>query len=748
MLKNTYVQKPNRKLLNWNNQSVVIPHGPVMRDFFPEIVHCVRTYPRPYTVKCGNVIENHQILLADKDFFEMFSFPLIAGSPEDVLAHPYSLVLSETFAGKYFGSDNPVGKTLTLISGEYISEFVVTGVVADAPANSSIQYTMIIPFESMRLFGRAVILDRWQSWHGRMQTYVEVKDENSYASIMDRYPVFAEQYYSATFDRMRDMVFEGVKSDKNPMSFGLQEFENIRLDPQINGYPDLTKIYVLSGIALGILIIACINFITQSLGLAAKRFTEVGVRKVVGARKIQLIRQFTIESVVVVIIAAVTGFMMVIIVLPVFNHITEKSLVIENLFSVSSCLLIIVLLFIIGICGGSYPAFLMSGLKPVHIFKGRLRLSGTNKLTQILVTIQFVCSIFLIIATMILSKQIDYMMNTDLGYDKENILIIQMQLKNSKANEKLFDLFNERTKMHPGILNITGASSALTRSNNIDIVVKDGKRYDTKIVRIKYNYFETLGIDFSEGRDFSEHISTDISGVVVNELLVKRLGIENPVGKPLDGYRIPLNIIGVIQDIHPQSFRTVVIPTIYFINPNQSIRYIIVRVAEGRIPATIKFLKSTWEELQPERPFLYSFLDEDIENQYASEKRWKSILQYSTVFALLIACLGIFGLISIRINEKVKEVCIRKIHGARIIELIALLSKESLRLIVIANIIAWPMTWYAMNKWLENFAYRFDISFYTFWWTAVVTTCLVFVTISYKVIETAYTNPVEYLRYE
>jgi putative ABC transport system permease protein len=734
--------------VNWKNRSVVIPHGPVMKDFFPEVIECVRTYPRSYTIKCGDFIENQQILLADEGFFEMFSFPLISGNPENVLTYPNSLILSESYAFRYFGSDDPVGKTITLISGEYSNDFTVTGVAEDTPSNSTIKYTMLIPFECMRFFGNARRLERWQSWSSAMQTYIEVRDENSLTGILNRYPAFARQYYTATFDGMRDIVFEGVESSKDPMSFGLQKMKNIRLDPQINGYPDLTKIYILSGIALGILIIACINFITQSLGLAAKRFTEVGIRKVVGARKVQLVRQFLTESVIIVFLAAAAGFIIAAFALPVFNEISEKSLVISNLFSISNCLLIISLMILIGICAGSYPAFILSNLKPVTILKGKLRLGGKNRLTQILVTAQFVCSVFFIISTIILGKQIDYMINTNLGYEKENILIIQTQLNNRDSNENLYNLFKSRVEMYPGITNITGASSAFSMSNNVDIIQQNEKRYDTKVVQIKYDYFKTLGIDFSEGRDFSENFSTDTSGVVVNETLINRFGIENPVGKPLEGYRIPLNIIGVIKDIHYRSLRSEILPTIYFINPRQGINFIILKISENQVSSTLELLSSTWKELQPDRPFLYSFLDKEVEYQYASDKKWKSVLQYSTIFAIMIACMGIFGLISISINEKVKEICIRKIHGAKIIGLIALLSKESLKLILIANIIAWPIVWYSMNKWLENFAYKLDLPLYVFIWAALLTICLVFVSISYQTIKAARANPVDSLRYE
>ncbi|MCP4727727.1 MAG: FtsX-like permease family protein [bacterium] len=744
----TYGHHPDGRIKS-RMDNVVIPHGSKMKEFFPEDVeYCVRTYPRSFSLKYENFIENLEIMFADKDFFRIFSFPLISGNPEYALSQPNSLVLSETYARKYFGNENPVGKTITLLLGEYSNDYTVTGIAEDAPSYSTIQYNMLIPFESMRVFGGGRSLDYWGNWRGIMQTYIELKNENSYKAIIERYPHFAKEFYAATFERMRSSYFNGIESKRDPFSFGLQKMEDIRLDPRLKGYPDLTNIYILSGIASGILLIACINFVTQSLGLATRRCVEVGMRKVVGAKKHQLIRQFLTESVIITFSAAVFGIVFAILAIPVFNELSEKSLFIGSIFSLPGCILFLSLMFLSGICAGSYPALVISKFKPVEIFRGRFRLGGKNIITKTLVISQFVCSIFLIISTIIMGRQIGYMLNSDPGFDRSNILIIGTQLRDMEANDKFYNAYKDRIKQYPEILNITGASSAVSDNISYGDLRHEGRKVFTRMERIGYDYFETLGIEITQGRDFSESLPTDVSGVIVNESLIKEFGIEDPVGKPLEGYRVPLNIIGVIKDVYSRKLRFSITPEIYYIKPSRSINYIIVKLSDDQLPASLDFLSSTWKELQPDKPFVYSFLDEDMENQYASEKKWKSIVQYSTFLAVLIACMGVFGLISITINSRIKEVSIRKIHGAKIKGLIALLSGESIKQVLVANVVAWPAVWFAMNKWLENYAYRIDISISIFIYAASLIVLLVFITISYQVIQAARANPVDSLRYE
>ncbi len=743
----TSINNPDGSI-DGNMDTVVIPHGPAMKDFFPEVVQSVRVYPTEFIVKHENIIESQMITYADKNFFTLFSFNLISGDPESILDQPNSLVLSSTFAEKYFGDNDPIGKTITIISGEYTNDFCITGIAEDCPANSTIQYNIIIPFYSMRLFGNAGMLERWQGWNGRIQTYIEVQDENSIAGIKVKYHDFSKQFYSATFERMGGSIFEGVESNVDPMSFGQQKLEDIHFDSMIQGFPDYTNIYILSGIAIGILIIACINFITQSLGLAAKRLIEVGLRKVVGANRIQLVRQFLIESVVIILFSGFSGILLTITAMPVFNELSEKSLELSSIFSMSSLNLIFSLMIILGICAGGYPAFAISKFRPVEILRGKFKISRKNTFSQILVIVQFACSVLLIISTLIIGNQIDYMINTDLGYEKDNVVIVRTLLNSNDANEKFYTNFTERIKQYPGIVNVTGASSALSLGNYTDIVIHNEKRFFPKVVRVKYDYFKTLGIKLFDGRVFSEELSSDISGVVVNETLIKEFEIENPIGMTLEGYHMPLNIIGVIKDIHPGTLRRQILPAMYIMNPRQEIRYILLKLEGNRISESLEYLQTVWQDLQPDKPFTYSFLDEDVEKQYISDKRWKSIIQYATFFAILIASLGIFGLISITINRRIKEVCIRKIHGAKVSRLIFLLSGESLILVTIANIIAWPAVWIAMSKWLENFAYTIEISPLIFILAAIITMSLVFVTILFQVLKAAKANPVNSLRYE
>ncbi len=743
----TNVHHPDGSV-NWNMGIVVFPHGPEMEEFFPDVLDCVRTYQTQLTMKYENSIENLDVLLVDPDFFTMFSFPLIAGSSEHVLDQPNSIILSETYARKYFGNSDPVGEIITLISGEFKNDFIVTGITKDAPPNSTIQYNILIPIESMRSFGMERRLELWMGWHGKMQTYVELKDKNSYSRIIERYDEFGKKFYSSTFDRMRRSLFDDKESKSEPLSFDLQRMSDIHLDRYIDGSPDLTNIYILSGIALGIMLIACINFITQSLGLASRRGLEVGMRKVVGARKHQLVRQFLTESVVITLSAAIFGILFSLLAIPVFNELSEKSLTTNGVLSFPGLIFIFSLLVVTGIVAGSYPAFIISKFRPIEIFRGRLSLTGRNIITKVLVIAQFACSVFLIISTIILGRQIDFMIHTNPGFDRQNIIIIRTQVNNFQAGEAFYDTYKERISQFSGVLSITGANSAFELSNLYNDVKTEEKNIFTKTVRTKFDYFKTLGIEVSEGRDFSRKFPSDKSGVIVNEAMVRELGLEDPVGKQLEGFFLKLNIIGVIKDFFTENMRGDIPPTLYYLNPVHNINFVIVRISEEKISESLDFMKKSWEELQPDKPFTYSFLDEEVAKSYSNEQKWKGIVQYSTGFAVLIACLGVFGMISITIDSRIREVSIRKIHGAKINGLIMLLSGESIKLVLAANIMAWPAVWYTMNRWLENYAYRIDISISIFLYAALTVMILVFLTISYQVIQAARANPVDMLRYE
>ncbi len=731
--------------VSWQGGSVHMPHGPALKEYFPEVKRCVRVFPQKFIVKLGDLIENQEITLADVEFFEMFSFPLIQGHAAAVLSDISSMVISESYAKKYFGVEDPIGKTFTLISGNYRNDFMVTGVAKDLPPHSTITFNLLINLESIRLFGQADNLTNWRGLNTSCKTYIELKDKASAEIIEKRYPVFARKYYAARFEREWNEQFKNVAENINPLSFGLQRMRDVHLDPYASGIKNLTPVYILGGIALIILFIAGINFIAISIGNASSRFIEVGIRKVVGAKHRQLIQQYWSESMILTGFALILGVGTAYLMLPAFNYLTLKSLQISTIFSPIAIGFLILMTLILGLCVGSYPALVLSRFHPVDIFKEKMKLSGKNYFTRFLVILQFALSIFLIVSTMILGRQINFMVTQDLGYNKDNTIIV----KNINASENIYDRLKNRLSNTPGIKGIAGAISSLDGYSNFGNIKYQDKEYKSIFYnRIDENYFKTLEMDVLQGRNFSLEMPTDRQAVIVNETLVKKLDIIDPIGERIEFYGRFFPIIGVVNDYHPWKLDSEIYPAIHLLDPTHNFRFMMIRFSPSEISRILADVQSAWKELQPDRPFIYSFLDEDVEAQYVNEKRWNRIVGYSSVMAVLIACLGVFGLTSVSVNRRTKEIGIRKVCGASVFSIIKLLSLESAGWVLIANLIAWPVAVYAMNKWLQNFAYKIQLSPIVFLIAALSMLMVVFLTTCAQTWKTAHSNPVDSLRYE
>jgi len=730
--------------VEWQGSTVHVPHGPALKEYFPEVKRCVRVFPREFVVKLGDLIENQEIILADSEFFEMFSFPLIQGHKAAVLSDISSIVISESYAKKYFGGEDPIGKTFTLISGNYRNDFIVSGVVKDSPPHSTIAFNLLLNIESISLFGRADTLTSWNSLWNRWKTYIQIKDKASAATIEKKYPVFARKYYAARFERERTEQFKNAAEDIDPFSFGLQRMKDVHLDPNASGSRNLTPFYILGGIALIILFIAGINFVTISIGNASSRFIEVGIRKVVGAQRRQLIRQYWNESMILTGFALILGVGTAHLLLPAFNRLTLKSLQISAVFSPTTLGFLTFMSIILGICVGSYPALFLSRFHPVDIFKGKMKLSGKNFFTRFLVILQFALSIFLIISTMMLGRQINFMVNQDLGYNKDNTIIV----KDINASENIYDRLKNYLSTSPGIKEISGAVSSLDGYFWMDSIRFQNKSYSVFFNRIDENYFKTLEMDVLRGRNFSAERPTDRQAVIVNETLVKKLKIADPIGEMIELQGNFFPIIGVVNDYHMQAKRVEIHPAIHFLDPSHNFQFMMIRFSSSEISRILADVRSAWKELQPDRPFTYSFLDEDVEAQYVKEKRWNRIVGYSSVMAVLIACLGVFGLTSVSVSRRTKEIGIRKVCGASVFSIIKLLSLESAGWVLIANLIAWPATVYAMHKWLQNFAYKIRLSPIVFLIAASSMLLVVLLTTCAQTWKAARSNPVDSLRYE
>jgi putative ABC transport system permease protein len=730
--------------VKWQGGAVQVPHGPALKEYFPGVKRYVRFFPLKFIVRIDDLIEEQEITLADAEFFEMFSFPIAQGNAASVLSNHSSIVLSESCAEKYFGDKDPIGRSMTLILDDYRNDFVVSGVAEDPPPYSTITFNLLINFECIGLFGRAKSLTDWQSLMMACKTYIQLHEGRPAETIEERYPEFAKKYYAATFERERNEQFKNAPENVDPISFGLQQMRDIHFDPSATESGSLTPVYILGGIALIILFIAGINFVTLSIGNASKRFIELGIRKVVGAERRQIITQYWSESVVLTGLASIIGVGLASMFLPAFNRVMMKSLHASTVFSPLNAGVLIFIALALGLSVSSYPAIVLSRFHPVDIFRGKMKISGKNLFTRLLVILQFAMSIFLIISTIVLGRQINFMVNQDLGFNKDNIVIV------NNIDGKIYDPLKYRLSNIPGIKGITGTLASLDGKDSYYLRFRyRDKEYESAwFNRVDENYFQILEIDFLQGRNFSRKMGTDPYSVIVNETLIKRFEIADPIGQRIEHEGTFFPIIGVVNDYHTYGKGIEIKPAVHIFSPSPRFRFMMIRMSSSEISRILGDIQSAWKELQIDKPFSYSFLDEVIGAQYLKEKRWNRIVGYSSVLGVLVACLGVLGLASITISHRTKEIGIRKVHGASDFSVLILLSRESMGWVLMASLIAWLAAVFAMNRWLQNFAYKIRLSPIVFLIAALFMLLMVLLTTLIQTWKAARSSPVESLRYE
>ena len=729
--------------------------APLMEDYFPEVKHAVRMFSwgTEASVRFGDRIFKENPVMTDREFFEVFSFPLIKGDPRGALGNRDSVVLSRSAAKRYFGNEDPLGKTLIFSFGGRQKEFLITAVCVDVPENSSVRFDMLIPIENVELIHGSEYLTNMRWFNTR--TFVLLDDGASPQNVDDRFPAFVDLYFQETLERRHR---EGrVDPQGRTFTFWLQNIKGIHLDPSVVGNyrtSDIRSSMILSGIALLILLIACINFMNLSIGRSAGRSVEIGVRMVLGADRKQLIHQFWTEAILITLFAGGMGVLLAGSALPVFNGLARKNLTLEALWSAPVLLTALVFIILIGIAAGSFPAMVMAGFPTVEVFKGKFKLGGKNLFTRAMVVVQFSCAVFLILTTMVMSRQIRYLNNRDLGFDKEGVIVIQGQEREYQRSESVLKEFKSRVQGHESVEMVSASWSTFGRHLTYAHMEIDGENTLVNINKVYYDYLDTLGIELLQGRDFSPEIPGDRRAVIVNESYVERMGLENPVGAAhlfVSDFYPPMNIIGVIKDYNFQSLREQMEPSVLMMepeNPQPSLYHILVRISPQDIPGTLDFLHGQWKEVQPYKPFLYSFMDQDVENVYFEQKRWNDIVKYTSVLAVLITCLGIFGLTSIALSRRIKEIGIRKVLGASVSQIYSLVLKDFLLLVVIANAFAWPVAYLIMRGWLNDFAYRADLGVLPFLLAGGLSLGIALLTLSFQSLRAASANPVDSLRYE
>ena len=712
-----------------------VPLGPALKSQFPGVVETVRirTFGESVVRVGDDTFREDRMLTCDPSFFQVFSFPLIEGDPETVFADFNALVISRTMAEKYFGGESALGRQISIGDGSY----TVTGVAEDSPGNSSIQFDFLLPFD--RTLGLLPwLINAADSWnHSLTFTYAELSDPQQAAPLREQLPGFSSAHFSGQMSRALD----------------IQALADTHLDPgvawSLGTASDPNRSYILISTALLVLFIACVNFMNLAICRSSTRAKEVGLRKVFGAQQSQIAGQHLGESLVLSGFALVLGVVLAHLFLPIFNSLSGKSLVLDYLSSGSTLAALLAFTLLVAFVSGSYPSLVLSRFSPVAIFRRQVQVGGPNLLIRGLMVVQFGLSAALVVSILVMTRQLDFARTGDLGYNAENVVVIEKEQESGNL-----DVFRNRVLSYEGVLQVTGVSNSfgpnrgLAQAAYADSV---GNRLEAFMYTVDYDYVKTLELNLVSGRDFSREFGADETGsCIINEAAASSMGWDDPIGRTLPH---GVTVIGVVEDYHYRSMHHEIEPVILTLNPvvfgeKDQIRFFLVRVSDRDLTATLGLLREAWTEVAPGSLFEYFFLDDDIGRFYVEETNLARIFTYSAVFALLIACLGVYGLVSLEVARRTREVGIRKVMGAVVSDIMGLLSKQFVYLVLIANVLAWPAAWWLMNEWLADFAYRADIGVWPFLASGLVVLAITLLTVSLQTSRSALLNPADTLRSE
>ncbi|MBN9384704.1 MAG: ABC transporter permease [Chitinophagaceae bacterium] len=728
--------------------------GPSMLQDYPEVKQYTRyRYASPLLIRKGDQnIREESVTYADSSMFDVFTLPMISGDPRTALTTPHSMVISEKIARKYFDNVNAVGRVLVINDS---IQYKVTGVIHDMPAQSHFRYDIFIPMLQLQS-SRAV--DEWLSHN--YNTYVLLKDDADAARLEAKLPGMIEKYMGPLVKSILNQSLDELYKSGSYLGFTLTPLTSIHLHSnrtaEMGANGNIQYVYIFSAIAVFILLIACINFMNLSTARSAGRAKEVGMRKVMGSMRRQLIGQFIMESIVISFLALLLALGIAALMVPLFNQLAGKEMSI-GLFSrpwLAPSLL--VLGVVVGLLAGSYPAFFLSAFRPIAVLKGNLQ-SGfkTGWLRNSLVVFQFGISIFLIVGTAVIYQQLGYIRNKRLGYDRDHVLV----LGNTRTLGTQARAFREDLLKMPGVegATMTGFLPTSDNRNSNAFFLSPSLNQKGAIIMqswpVDEQYVSVLGMKIEQGRNFSRSFPTDSNGIIINGAAARMLGGGPLIGKNL--YQLDdvatkkvnvWHIVGVMEDFNFNSLREVVTPMALYLQEDKG--SVALRIHSNNIPGLITGIEKKWRSMVPGQPFFYSFMDDDFNAQYKAERRMGGISLSFSLLAICIACLGLFGLAAYAAEQRTREIGIRKVLGATVTNIVSLLSKDFLLLVLVAALIAFPFSWWAMHRWLQDFAYRISIGWGVFGLAAVLAVGIALFTISWQALRAAWANPVRSLRAE
>jgi putative ABC transport system permease protein len=724
------------------------PVAQAFKDELPEVVDATRmtNLYNPKISYNNKTFRDTKFAYVDPNFFDVFTLPVVKGKSVDPLGEPNNVVLTESEAKKYFGESNPIGKTLILERDGNI-RLKVTAVIKEVPKNSHFHFDM---FASMLGYADA----QSTSWtNSGFFNYLVLKEGTSVEKTQAKIPALIDKYMGPQIKAEIGIPYSEFK-EKNKIGLYLQPLTDIHLrsdfvaSSELEQGGDIKYIYIFSAIALFMLLIACINFMNLSTAAASKRAKEVGIRKVLGSGKKQLVHQFLTESFLATLLALILAIGIFALILPSFNVLSGKALILDDLFRREVMFLILGLVLFIPFLAGGYPAFYLSGFGPIQALKNKFASLGSSRgIRSGLVVFQFVVSAGLIVATLIVRKQMDYIQNKNLGYDKEQILVLRDAYLLGNAEES----FKNKIENDPRVASITQSSFVPAGdSDNSMSGIYFGERFQRRmfVYNIDKNYIPTMGMKLVAGRNFSDDFGTESSKVIINESAARSLGFgDAAVGKQFlrdtDKGKQSLTVIGVVKDFNFKTLHQNIEPLIML---NNSYGGLVLRAKVSDMSGLIKTLENQWKQYDSGEAFTYSILDDAYNRTYLTEQKMGTILNLFAILTILVACLGLFGLVTYTAELRVKEIGIRKVLGSSVTQIVMLLTKDFLKLVGISFVIAFPLAYYLMEKWLQDFAYRININLWVFVFAAGITVLIACITVGIRGVQAAIANPVESLK--
>jgi putative ABC transport system permease protein len=741
-LSRTFLSKDGTESLRLGHAAP--PFGPLVKQDFPEVEEVVRLLDIGANVRYGEKTFNEEgLFAAEANVFKVFTFQVSQGNPESALVNPFSIMFSKTMAEKYFGKENPIGKIVRL---DNQLDYTVTGIFEPLPSQSHFHPNFLVSFSTLnddRVYGAEGLRQNWGN--NSFSTFLLLPKNYDPKKLVKAFPAFQNKHIdpkASTYSRLDLMKLTDIHLRSH-------------LDSEIEANGDIQYVYLFSAIALFILLIACINYMNLATAKSATRAKEVGMRKVIGAVRHQLVRQFLSESMLLVTISLVFALVIVMLALPVLNQFTQKELSFTSLLDPVFVSILIGITLFTGIIAGSYPAFFMTSFNPLSVFKGKVSSALKNgKLRQVLVVTQFSIAVVLIVSTTVVYNQMRYIQNYKLGYSKDQVLLLQAG-SDSAIN---YEGFKQRLKSSSNVIEV-GRSSRIPSGRLLDsweaYVAKGDSMapadINIKSLSVDEDFISAYQIEMAAGRNFSRDFPTDrTNAFVLNETAVRLLGWKKPeeaVGARFGYGEIRGQIIGVTKDYHFESLHQKVAPIVMFCQPDR-LGWMSVQVSGGNLKNAIAHIESVWKQQFPEIPFSYEFLDQRFGNLYAREQTQQMLFGIFAGIAIFISCMGLLGLSMFMAELRTKEIGVRKVLGASVTSLVVMLSNDFLKLVLIAILIASPIAWYAMDNWLQDFAYHTSINPGVFIFAAIISVAIALLTISFQSIKAALMNPVKSLRSE